>query len=85
MTLADKLHRDVKDIDTLLSGLATALRDHCAVMESVAVPGFGTFQPVKEDERILSDLSTGRRTLLPPEIRLTFSPSNMLVKKIENQ
>ena len=53
-----------------------------ADMDSVAVPAFGTFTPVKHNEEESVDLSTGRRMLLPPEIRLEFAPSAAMLRRL---
>ncbi len=81
-TLSHKLGRDTKDINILIEGLATIIKEQCGNMNAIAIPGFGTFEPIKEDERITTDLSTGKRLLLPPEITLNFSASAILRKKM---
>lgn len=80
--ISKKLSRDPKDINALIDALATVLREKCGSMNSVAIPGFGTFVPIKEEEKIATDLSTGKRLLLPPHISLIFQPSFILRKKI---
>ncbi len=80
--LSNKLARDPKDIAALIEGLAASFRENCGNMDSIAIPGFGTFEPVKEDERVSVDLSTGKRLLLPPQIVLEFHPSSLLHKKL---
>lgn len=81
-TLSQKLGRDPKDISILIEGFATIIKEQCGDMNSVAIPGFGTFEPIKEEERITTDLSTGKRVLLPPEITLSFSASAILRRKM---
>lgn len=81
-SLSKKLGRETKDITVLIEGLATIIKDKCGNMDSIAIPGFGTFEPQKEEERISMDLSSGKRLLLPPEITLHFSPSTILRKKL---
>jgi nucleoid DNA-binding protein len=51
-------------------------------MDSVAIPSFGTFNPIKVDEQITTDLSTNQRLLLPPQILLKFTASNILNKHL---
>lgn len=80
--VSQKLSRDQKDINALIEALAATLREKCGNMDSVAIPGFGTFVPIKEEEKISTDLSTGKRVLLPPQISLTFQPSVILRKKL---
>ena len=62
--------------------LADILRQAAIDLDPVAVPSFGTFVPEKHDEEVVTDLSTGRRMLLPPQVNLTFVPAAMLRKKL---
>lgn len=80
--LSKKLTRDPKDIEALIEALAATLREKCGNMDSIAIPGFGTFMPTKENEKIVVDHSTGNKLLLPPQITLIFQPSVKLKKKI---
>ena len=41
-------------------------------------------KPAKEDEKVSTDLSTGKKILLPPQITLNFEPSIVLRKKVAN-
>ncbi len=83
--LSGLMARPVEDIDALVEGLAVVLRDSCAELDSVAIPTFGTFVPVKHKEEIVSDLSTGRKMLLPPEIKIDFQPGGLLQKRLRNE
>lgn len=56
---------------------------HCFLEEdSVAIPGFGTFTPEKQEEYVADDPVSGHRMLFPPNISLTYQPSVLLRKKI---
>lgn len=66
----------------LTEHLAAIIRRTAIDMDSVAIPSFGTFTPVKHDEEVTTDLSTGKRMLLPPQITLEFSPASLLRKKL---
>ena len=66
----------------LAEAFAAALRERLSMLESVAIPGFGTFATVKTDESIVTDAESGRRTLVPPSIRMIFQPSVVLRKKM---
>lgn len=68
--------------DNMPKHLAEVIRQALTELDSVAVPSFGTFTPVKRDEEIITDLSTGRRMLLPPQITLEFTPAAMLRKHL---
>lgn len=81
-TLSKKMGREPNDIIALIDGLSAIIKDKCVALDSIAIPGFGTFVPLKENEKITTDLSTGKRMLLPPQISLQFQPSTILRKKL---
>ena len=81
-TLSKKMGREPNDIIALIDGLSAIIKDKCGALDSIAIPGFGTFIPLKENEKITTDLSTGKRMLLPPQISLQFQPSTILRKKL---
>lgn len=83
-TLAKRTGRDRKDVDALLDGLRHAIHRHCGELDTVAVPGFGTFAAEKHDEQVITDRCTGQLMLLPPEIELTFRPGTKLRSRIED-
>lgn len=83
--LAERLGRPVSDIEALTEGLAMVIRQSGSEVDSVAVPTFGTFVATKHDESVTTDLSTGRKMLLPPEIRLEFKPGAMLLKRLRHE
>lgn len=83
--LAERLGRPVSDIEALTEGLAMVIRQSGAEVDSVAIPTFGTFVATKHDESVTTDLSTGRKMLLPPEIRLEFKPGAMLLKRLRHE
>lgn len=81
-TLVDETGRSAADIDALIEGLTMLIGQAAADLDAVAVPSFGTFTPVKHEEEIRTDLSTGRRLLLPPQITLEFTPAAALMRKL---
>lgn len=72
---------DSRETAMLLEALTKSLQRHSTNLDSVAIPGFGTFITQKLDEELRDDLSTGRRMLFPPSIELSFKPSVVLRKK----
>lgn len=82
-TLATKLGRSADDINKLLDGLTGVLRSRCGDLDSVIVPGFGTFEPRKRNERVMVNPKTGKRMLVPPKIVLGFKVSNVLKSKLK--
>lgn len=81
--LARKLNCDAATASRLIEGLGTILREQCGEGNRVAFPGFGTFEGVKHNEEVTTDLATGRRMLLPPSMELRFVAGSMLKKKIK--
>lgn len=82
--LSRRLDCNKKDVTTLLEGLSRVMRDRCSDMDSIAIPGFGNFEPRKRMERVMVMPSTGKRMLLPPKVSLTFKPSAILKQKLRN-
>lgn len=80
--LAKKMNRDTKDVTSLLEGFSQVLKDSLSNLESVAMPGFGEFEAIKEDETITIDHSTGKRLLLPPQISVSFRASSIMKKRL---
>lgn len=73
-----------KDVaETLLLAVSDTLTEFCAGLDAVAIPGFGTFQPVKKEESIITDTESGKRKLLPPSIQVEFKSSVLLRKQFE--
>ncbi len=80
--LAKRLNREPSEITTLAEGLCNVFIEVGNELDSVAIPGFGTFKSTKRDELIVTDETTGKRTLLPPAITMEFQPSIVLRKKL---
>lgn len=80
--LGKRLNRENSEVTTLVEGLCRVFKECGSELDSVAVPGFGTFKSIKKDEIIVTDEATGKRTLLPPSINLEFTPSIVLRKKL---
>lgn len=69
---------------SMLSALTEIVGEACAQLNSIAIPGFGTFEPKKKLERIAVHPSSGQRMLVPPKISLSFRPSALLKQKVKN-
>lgn len=67
----------------ILDSLCGLVGEKCADLDSIAIPGFGSFEPRKKNERVTVHPSTGRRMLVPPKISLSFRPSALLKQKIK--
>lgn len=80
--LAKRLDREPGEVATLIEGLCNVFKEVGNNLDSVAIPGFGTFKSSKKDEMIVLDEATGERTLFPPVITMEFQPSIVLRKKL---
>ena len=82
-TVAAYLGRSKADVGKLVDALAGVMRTRCGELDSVVVPGFGTFEPKKRNERVMIHPSTGKRMLIPPKVVLGFKVSNVLKAKLK--
>ena len=80
--LADMLNRTTDETSTLTDAICKLLAETGSELDSIAIPGFGTFTTAKTDESVITDPATGKRTLMPPCIKMSFQPSVVLRKKL---
>ena len=80
--LAKRLNRKPEDIEKLLEAFIATVKNRCGELESVAIPGFGTFEAKKRLERVSINPATGKRMLIPPKVTLSFKPSALLKNKL---
>lgn len=83
--ISKRMGRSNADVAKLLDALVSTVKDRCGELDSIAIPGFGTFEAKKKVERIVVNPSTGKRMLVPPKIALSFKPSALLKSKINKQ
>lgn len=81
--LSERIGRSTDDASKLLDGLAIVLRERLTELDSIAIPGFGTFEAKKKDERIVNNPSNGKRMLVPPRVVVNFKVSNVLKSKLK--
>lgn len=84
-TLSRKTGLDFKETSRLTELLSETITAVLSETNSVAIPGFGKFSPVKHLEKTVTDSSTGRLLLLPPKIEIQFVPATSLTRKIGSQ
>ena len=82
--LSEKLGRSKADINKLIGALAEVVKTKASELDSIAVPGFGTFEAKKKNERVVTNPSSGKRMLVPPKLTLGFKVSNVLKSKLKN-
>lgn len=80
--LAESVTINPKDSLSLTRALSNIIGQSLAEGDNVAIPGFGTFESTKKDEYVDTDPTTGQRTLMPPQIQVTFKPGSRLKKAI---
>lgn len=81
-TLAKRMNRKREDVEKLLDAFISTVKNRCGELDSVAIPGFGTFEAKKRLERVSVNPATGKRMLIPPKITLSFKPSALLKNKL---
>lgn len=80
--LAKATGNDVRQTTRLSKALTQIIGKNMAEGINIAVPGFGEFRSVKENEHIVTDPKSGERTLLPPSITVRFKAGSRLRKNI---
>ncbi|MDE5744093.1 MAG: HU family DNA-binding protein [Paramuribaculum sp.] len=80
-SLSNATGQSCEEISLKINSVAKILKNFCKDLDAIAVPGFGTFQPVKEDEIVVAD-ENGKNTLLPPVVEVTFKSSIILRKAL---
>lgn len=80
--LAEATGHPEAEIETLLDGFVEVLKNCNIEGDSVAIPGFGTFTPVKTEETVRTDVESGKRFLIPPAVNIRFKSSVLLRKKL---
>lgn len=81
--IAKDMERPVADVATLVEALSNVIATQCGNLNAIAVPGFGTFEGKKRNERVVTNPGNGKKMLVPPKISLNFKVSNVLKNKIK--
>ena len=81
--IAARLGLKKANVQNLQDGLIETLRNQLTQQNTIAVPGFGTFEAKKKNERVVTNPSNGKRLILPPKITLNFQVSNVLKSKLK--
>lgn len=80
--LAARLGVTPAEVTPMVEGLGQVIAEIGTALDSVAIPGFGTFTSEKRDEHVVTDPVDGSRTLMPPAIEMSFTASVVLRKKL---
>lgn len=73
------------EINAMLANVSEIIKDSALAMDSIAIQGFGTFEPRKKLERISINPSTGKKMLVPPKMVLTFKPSTQIKNNLKEK
>lgn len=73
--------KSTDEIASVVNAVASAIAAYAGNLDSVAVPGFGTFTAVHRPDSVRVD-SEGRRMLTPPSISVEFKSSVVLRKSL---
>ena len=80
--LQSRLGKDKGEI-SYMSAFLQILKERCSQMDTVAIQGFGLFEPKKKLERVVVNPSTGKRMLVPPKMILSFKPGSAIKTKLK--
>ena len=80
--LQSRLGKDKGEIDSYMSAFLQILKER-SQMDTVAIQGFGLFEPKKKLERVVVNPSTGKRMLVPPKMILSFKPGSAIKTKLK--
>lgn len=81
--LARQLNIEKSSCASMIEGLASVMEECLAEGDIVAIPSFGSFEPRKRNERLMSNPSSpGKKFLVPPKLIVSFKPSNILKNKV---
>ena len=78
---AAALGMDPVDAANIAENLIEVLNRQIIEGNSIAIPGFGQFDTVSQPEQIITDLTTGKRLMLPPVIEVVFTPATAITKE----
>lgn len=80
--LAKTSESDSKEVARLVQSLCAIIGECASETDSVAIPGFGTFEGIKTLEHVTRDSVTGKQALVPPSITINFKPGSRLKKAV---
>lgn len=83
--LSRQCGRDTADTERLVAALVKTIREISSELDCVALPGFGTFVPVKQDEYVAADPDNGKTMLYPPHVSIKFNAGSMLKKRFSHE
>lgn len=83
--LSKRATLDYKETQQLVTSAVGLISDLLCDGDTIAIPAFGSFSAKKEDEHIEIDSLNGRRLLMPPSIKVDFTPGTILTKRTQQK
>lgn len=83
--LSSRLDISQASVSTMIDGLGKEVIKAACNMDSIVIPGFGSFEPRLREERIAVHPASGHRLLVPPRIYLSFKQSPVLKQKVNGK
>ena len=71
-------------VKALLGNFVELMKKHSKQLDSLQVPGIGTFESKIRKEKEALHPASGERLLVPPKVVMTFKPSQLLKNKIKD-
>lgn len=71
------------EVEACIGALKTVFEEALVGGDSISIPSFGSFEPRKRNERIMSSPSdSSKRLLVPPKVVVNFKPSVIMKGKL---
>lgn len=80
--LSNRCESSPKETKRMVESMVTVLADALEDGSSLSIPGFGTFEVKKKNERVIVNPATRQRQLIPPKLTLAFKASPALKEKV---
>lgn len=84
-SLSARLDISLPTVHSLMEAFTHEIVKTASGLDSVIVPGFGTFEAKLREERVSVHPASGKRLLVPPRIFLTFKQSPVLKQKLNGK
>ena len=81
--LAARTKLGSKEAASLVSATVSAIISELTEENTVAIPGFGSFEVKKKLERVLVNPTTKQRLLGPPKMTVNFKPNTSLKSTVK--
>lgn len=82
--MADELQMPAKELTQHMAVATELMLEHLTNGEDIAIPGFGTLEVRKKNERLIVHPVSKTRTLVPPKLVLCFKQSTATKEKFKD-